>query len=158
MAVSPQQVRASPGTWEQSRKPVPCVTFSQRRRKKASQLRICKPRLRGLCCRSAEISRHDEAKALIDELKKPGASFDKVAKEKSTDKASGAEGGDLGWFKKTDMVPEFANAAFADMVGHSRERVMLLKFHEILPAARLSPLKLTSQITEEEWSRLFRAI
>jgi len=59
------------------------------------------------------VSTEDEAKAVIDELKKPGVTFDKVAKEKSTDKASGAEGGDLGWFKKSDMVPEFANAAFA---------------------------------------------
>ncbi|MEA2806609.1 MAG: peptidyl-prolyl cis-trans isomerase [Rhodospirillaceae bacterium] len=58
------------------------------------------------------VSTEDEAKALIAELKK-GAAFDKLAKEKSTDKASGAEGGDLGWFKKSDMVKEFADAAFA---------------------------------------------
>jgi peptidyl-prolyl cis-trans isomerase C len=57
------------------------------------------------------VSTEDEAKALIDEIKK-GAAFDKLAKEKSTDKASGAEGGDLGWFKKGDMVKEFADAAF----------------------------------------------
>ena len=57
------------------------------------------------------VSTEDEAKALIAELKK-GAAFDKLAKEKSTDKASGAEGGDLGWFKKSDMVKEFADAAF----------------------------------------------
>ena len=57
------------------------------------------------------VSTEDEAKALIAELKK-GAAFDKLAKEKSTDKASGAEGGDLGWFKKADMVKEFADAAF----------------------------------------------
>jgi peptidyl-prolyl cis-trans isomerase C len=57
------------------------------------------------------VATEDEAKALLAELKKGGA-FDKLAREKSTDKASGAEGGDLGWFKKTDMVPEFANAAF----------------------------------------------
>jgi peptidyl-prolyl cis-trans isomerase C len=49
------------------------------------------------------VSTEDEAKALIAEIKK-GAAFDKLAKEKSTDKASGAEGGDLGWFKKSDMV------------------------------------------------------
>ncbi|MBM3648946.1 MAG: peptidylprolyl isomerase [Alphaproteobacteria bacterium] len=57
------------------------------------------------------VSTEDEAKALIADLKK-GAAFDKLAKEKSTDKASGAEGGDLGWFKKSDMVKEFADAAF----------------------------------------------
>ena len=58
------------------------------------------------------VATEDEAKSVIEELKK-GASFDKLAKEKSTDKASGAEGGDLGWFKKSDMVKEFADAAFA---------------------------------------------
>lgn len=58
------------------------------------------------------VATEDEAKALIAELKK-GAAFDKLAKDKSTDKASGAEGGDLGWFKKSDMVKEFADAAFA---------------------------------------------
>ena len=57
------------------------------------------------------VSTEDEAKALIADIKK-GAAFDKLAKEKSTDKASGAEGGDLGWFKKSDMVKEFADAAF----------------------------------------------
>lgn len=58
------------------------------------------------------VATEDEAKALIADIKKGGA-FDKLAKEKSTDKASGAEGGDLGWFKKSDMVKEFADAAFA---------------------------------------------
>jgi peptidyl-prolyl cis-trans isomerase C len=57
------------------------------------------------------VATEDEAKALIAEIEK-GAAFDKLAKEKSTDKASGAEGGDLGWFKKSDMVKEFADAAF----------------------------------------------
>ncbi len=57
------------------------------------------------------VSTEDEAKAIIADLKK-GTAFDKLAKEKSTDKASGAEGGDLGWFKKSDMVKEFADAAF----------------------------------------------
>src|SRR5258708_29201991 len=58
------------------------------------------------------VSTEDEAKAIIADLKK-GTAFDKLAKDKSTDKASGAEGGDLGWFKKSDMVKEFADAAFA---------------------------------------------
>ena len=51
------------------------------------------------------------AKSVIEDLKK-GGDFEKIAKDKSTDKASGAQGGDLGWFKKADMVKEFAEAAF----------------------------------------------
>jgi peptidyl-prolyl cis-trans isomerase C len=57
------------------------------------------------------VKTEDEAKALIAELKK-NADFAKLAKEKSTDTGSGGNGGDLGWFKKGDMVPEFAEAAF----------------------------------------------
>jgi peptidyl-prolyl cis-trans isomerase C len=73
------------------------------------------------------VATEDEAKALIAELKK-GAAFDKLAKEKSTDKASGAEGGDLGWFKKSDMVKEFADAAFGLKKGELTETPVKSQF------------------------------
>ncbi|TAJ34947.1 MAG: peptidylprolyl isomerase [Reyranella sp.] len=73
------------------------------------------------------VSTEDEAKALIAELKK-GAAFDKLAKDKSTDKASGAEGGDLGWFKKSDMVKEFADAAFDLKKGELSEAPIKTQF------------------------------
>jgi peptidyl-prolyl cis-trans isomerase C len=57
------------------------------------------------------VKTEDEAKAIIADLKK-NADFAKLAKEKSTDTGSGANGGELGWFKKADMVGEFAEAAF----------------------------------------------
>jgi peptidyl-prolyl cis-trans isomerase C len=50
-----------------------------------------------------------EAKKISADLKK-GGDFEKVAKEKSTDKGSGVNGGDLGWFSKEKMVPEFFDA------------------------------------------------
>jgi peptidyl-prolyl cis-trans isomerase C len=52
----------------------------------------------------------DEAKAIEAQLKK-GADFAALAKEKSKDPGA-AEGGDLGWFTKDQMVPEFAEVAF----------------------------------------------
>jgi peptidyl-prolyl cis-trans isomerase C len=52
----------------------------------------------------------DEAKAIEAELKK-GADFATLAKEKSKDPGA-AEGGDLGYFTKDQMVPEFADVAF----------------------------------------------
>jgi peptidyl-prolyl cis-trans isomerase C len=73
------------------------------------------------------VKTEDEAKAIIADLKK-GAAFDKLAKEKSTDKASGAEGGDLGWFKKSDMVKEFADAAFALNKGDLTETPVKTQF------------------------------
>jgi peptidyl-prolyl cis-trans isomerase C len=53
-----------------------------------------------------------ELKALID----GGADFALLAAEHGTD-GTATQGGDLGWFVKSDMVPEFANAAFAMEVG-----------------------------------------
>jgi peptidyl-prolyl cis-trans isomerase C len=52
-----------------------------------------------------------DAKKIIAELDN-GADFATLAKQNSTD-PGGKNGGDLGFFKKGDMVPEFAAAAFA---------------------------------------------
>lgn len=52
-----------------------------------------------------------EAKAALAEVT-GGADFAEVAKRLSKD-PGGRDGGDLGFFKRADMVPEFAEAAFA---------------------------------------------
>jgi peptidyl-prolyl cis-trans isomerase C len=52
------------------------------------------------------------AKKIIAELKK-GGDFAALSKQYSKDPSAAQQGGDLGFFKKTDMVPEFADAAFA---------------------------------------------
>jgi peptidyl-prolyl cis-trans isomerase C len=56
------------------------------------------------------VATEDEAKAIEDQLKK-GADFAQLAKEKSKDPGA-ADGGDLGYFTKDQMVPEFAEVAF----------------------------------------------
>ena len=53
----------------------------------------------------------DEAKAILAEVKK-GTDFAELAKQKSKDPGAAAEGGDLGYFGKDQMVPEFAETAF----------------------------------------------
>ena len=59
----------------------------------------------------------DEAKAVLEEVMKPGADFAAVASAKSTDPSAKTNGGDLGWFEKGRMVKEFADAAFAAEKG-----------------------------------------
>jgi peptidyl-prolyl cis-trans isomerase C len=54
----------------------------------------------------------DEAKAVIAELE-AGADFATLAKAKSKDPSAAQNGGDLGYFTKDRMVPEFAEAAIA---------------------------------------------
>ena len=61
------------------------------------------------------VETEDEAKAIIAELD-AGADFEKLAQEKSTG-PSGPAGGDLGYFTRGRMVPEFEEAAFALDVG-----------------------------------------
>jgi peptidyl-prolyl cis-trans isomerase C len=57
------------------------------------------------------VETEDEAKAVREELDK-GGDFAELAKSKSKDPGAAAEGGDLGFFTKDQMVPEFADAAF----------------------------------------------
>jgi peptidyl-prolyl cis-trans isomerase C len=57
------------------------------------------------------VETEDEAKAVEEELKK-GADFAELAKKKSKDPGA-SDGGDLGFFTKEQMVPEFSTVAFS---------------------------------------------
>src|SRR5450759_3391330 len=56
------------------------------------------------------VESEDEAKAVAEELKK-GADFAELARKKSKDPGA-SDGGDLGFFTKDQMVPEFSAVAF----------------------------------------------
>lgn len=62
------------------------------------------------------VATEEEAKALKDQLA-GGADFAELAKAKSTDTGSGAQGGDLGWFGLGMMVKPFEDAVVAAKVG-----------------------------------------
>lgn len=63
--------------------------------------------------KAAHILVDSEAKAkdIISKLE-AGGDFGQLAAENSADPGNKDKGGDLGWFSKADMVPEFADAAF----------------------------------------------
>ena len=63
-----------------------------------------------------------EAKALRAEIEK-GTDFAELAKQRSKDPGAAAQGGDLGYFSKEQMVPEFAEAAFKLEKGQLSEPV-----------------------------------
>src|SRR6185295_16008606 len=57
-----------------------------------------------------------KAASLADEARKPGVDFIELAKKKS-EGPSAADGGDLGFFRRGVMVPEFERAAFSLPIG-----------------------------------------
>lgn len=73
------------------------------------------------------VKTEEEAKAIIEQIK-GGADFATLAKEKSTDTASGKNGGDLSWFTREIMVKEFADAAFAMKKGDVSEAPVKSQF------------------------------
>ena len=62
------------------------------------------------------VKTEDEAKKVLERLKK-GEKFADIAKAVSIDKGSAINGGDLGYFSKGQMVPEFERAAASLKVG-----------------------------------------
>jgi len=66
------------------------------------------------------------AKEKIEQIKKEleaGADFAELAKKYSQDEGTAQQGGDLGYFERGRMVPEFEEAAFALQVGQISEPV-----------------------------------
>jgi len=64
-----------------------------------------------------------QTSGIVRALLLSGQDFAKVAKDFSKDTGSGANGGDLGWFGKGQMVPEFETAAFSQKIGEIGEPV-----------------------------------
>ncbi|MFN3396237.1 MAG: peptidylprolyl isomerase [Thermodesulfovibrionales bacterium] len=62
------------------------------------------------------VKTEEEAKSIFNDVKK-GADFAKLAQSKSIDSGSAKNGGDLGYFSRGQMVPEFESVAFKLKVG-----------------------------------------
>ncbi len=70
--------------------------------------------------KTAALNKAKEAKKKIDQ----GEDFAKVAQEYSQDTVSAKRGGDLGFFSRGDMVPEFEKVAFEMKVGEVSSPVL----------------------------------
>lgn len=66
------------------------------------------------------VSTKEEAQLALDRINK-GESFDKVAKEMSTDKVSAQRGGQIGPFRKGELVKEFEEVVFNLKKGEMSE-------------------------------------
>jgi peptidyl-prolyl cis-trans isomerase C len=62
------------------------------------------------------VANETHCKELLEQLRK-GASFEDLARKVSKCPSGPKSGGDLGYFKKGMMVPQFENAAFKLNVG-----------------------------------------
>jgi peptidyl-prolyl cis-trans isomerase C len=73
------------------------------------------------------VESEDAAKAVIADLKS-GTKFEDEAKLKTKDPSGKENGGDLGFFAKEDMVPEFAEAAFKMKPGEVSQTPIKTQF------------------------------
>ena len=103
---------------------------------KNNQARFVKPEQ--VKARHILVKTKKDAQAIVEELKGLKvksliAKFIELAKTKSTG-PSGANGGDLGWFSKKQMVPEFSQAAFGQKKGEITKTPIKTQFgyHVIL--------------------------
>lgn len=81
----------------------------------------------------------DKAKAKIDSIKnviERGGNFAELAQKYSEDPGSASKGGDLGWFKRRQMVPEFEEAAFSGDVNKLYVAVTRFGVHLIKPTKK----------------------
>lgn len=67
-----------------------------------------------------------DARSVLQEIQR-GGNFEEVARRRSTDPAA-RNGGDLGFFRRADMVPEFANAAFSLQAGQVSQAPVRTQF------------------------------
>jgi peptidyl-prolyl cis-trans isomerase C len=95
------------------------AAFQQGERVKASHILV---RIQA----NADAAEREKARAkaagILADLK-AGKDFAALAKQYSDDPGSGAQGGDLGFFQRGQMVPPFEQAAFALQVGQTSDLV-----------------------------------
>jgi peptidyl-prolyl cis-trans isomerase C len=111
------------------------------------------------------LATRDEAEAARARVTEGGEDFAAVARELSTDQATAANGGALGWFTREEMVAPFAEAAFALEPGAISEPVEtefgwhIIRVAERDPERPLTDLQINrlQQAAEERWLEEQRA-
>jgi peptidyl-prolyl cis-trans isomerase C len=82
------------------------------------------------------VETEEEAQGVLARLE-AGEDFVSLAKELSTDESTGEDGGDLGWFPRGVMVPEFEETVFALQPGETSDIVQTsFGYHIILVEER----------------------
>jgi hypothetical protein len=107
----------------------------------------------------AALPTREAAEAARARVTEGGEDFAAVARELSTDEASAANGGELGWFTREEMVAPFAEAAFALEPGAISEPVEtefgwhVIQVLERDPERPLTDLQINrlQQTAEERW-------
>ncbi|QCE33565.1 peptidylprolyl isomerase [Acetobacteraceae bacterium] len=98
------------------------------------------------------VDTESEAQNIIKELK-GGADFAQLAAKDSKDKGSaGTDGGDLGWFKKGDMLPAFSQAAFSLKKGEISPKPVHTQYgwHVIqVLGTRTAPIPAYNQVQDD---------
>ena len=80
-----------------------------------------------------------KAKAILSRVREDPSQFEQIAAQESEDPTS-EKGGDLGWFYRDDMVPEFSEAAFGLGTGEISDIVKTMFGYHIIKA--LDPVTL----------------
>jgi peptidyl-prolyl cis-trans isomerase C len=94
----------------------------------------------------------------IQEKLRKGESFMELAKEFSEDPGSRDKGGDLGYFGKGHMVPEFEEAAFSTAVGQVGSPVQTkFGFHLIKINDKTEPMKISFEKISQKLEEAMRA-
>jgi foldase protein PrsA len=93
----------------------------------------------------------EEALAEVQGKLDEGADFEEIAKEYSIDTNSAINGGDLGYFARGTMVPEFEEASFSQAIGAIGEPVKSdYGYHIIKVEDRKTLADLKSEMSEEQ--------
>lgn len=85
---------------------------------------------------SAKAAARAEAESLLERVQ-AGEDFAELAREHSDDVGTASLGGDLGWFRRGQMVPEFENTAFALGAGRVSNIVETMFGYHIIKVERV---------------------
>jgi peptidyl-prolyl cis-trans isomerase C len=129
---------------------VEAAVSDQAVRERYEQMAKATPAKEEISARHILVQTEQQAKDVIADLKK-GGDFAEIAKTKSMDPSGKQNGGDLGYFSREEMVPEFSEAAFKLKDGETTQAPVKTQFgwHVIRVEARRTQAPSLDEMREQ---------